>query len=160
MRALALALALLAAAPSLAHDYKAGDLTIDHPVAIEPPPMAMAAAGYFTLRNSGTEPDRLLAIEAPPFRAELHESFEEGGMHKMRAIEALEIPAGGEVVLQSGSYHVMFLGEALKSAALKEGGEVPAALIFEKAGRVEVVFNVEKRGAAHSKDAGGHHHGH
>jgi hypothetical protein len=60
---------------------------------------------------------------------------------KMRQLtDGLEIPAGGEVVLKSGGYHIMFIG---LEQQIKEGEKYPVTLVFEKAGSVEVEFNVE-----------------
>ena len=65
---LSLTIAALAAAAfaatAEAHEFKAGDLTIGHPYAIETPATAKSAAGYFSVTNAGTAPDRLVAIEA------------------------------------------------------------------------------------------------
>ncbi len=41
-------------------------------------------------------------------------------------------------------------------AALREGASVPATLVFEHAGEVEVTFNVEARRAAGEMDHGDH----
>ena len=62
MRRLFLA-ALLAAAtafPAAAHEFKAGDLTIDHPYARASAGPARNGAAYLTIRNDGTPADRLV----------------------------------------------------------------------------------------------------
>jgi len=56
----------------------------------------------------------------------------------------LEIPAGGTVSLEHGGYHIMFMG---LMAPLTEGQMVKGALIFERAGRVEIEFQVDPRGS-------------
>jgi hypothetical protein len=58
----------------------------------------------------------------------------------MTHVEALEIPAGGTVSLERGGYHVMFMGLTGK---LTEGEMHKATLIFEKAGRVEIEFQID-----------------
>lgn len=58
-----------------------------------------------------------------------------GGMKMMRQIEGLDIPAGGEVRLQPGGYHVMLLGLV---EDIHLGDEVTVTLHFESAGKVEV----------------------
>lgn len=71
MTRLLLALYLLAG-PAAAHDATAGGLTIGHPFAIETPPGAMSGAGYLTITNAGSEPDRLIAVRADFPHVTLH----------------------------------------------------------------------------------------
>jgi len=125
-----------------AHDYKLGELVIDHPVARATPPNAPVSGGYMTIHNNGTEADRLLSGEAAfAERVEIHEMSMEGEVMKMRQLtDGLEIPAGGEVVLKSGGYHIMFIG---LEQQINEGDKYTVTLVFEKAGSVEVEFNVE-----------------
>ena len=50
------------AAPAGAHEFKLGALTIGHPYAFATPPTAPTAAGYLSITNAGTEPDRLIEV--------------------------------------------------------------------------------------------------
>lgn len=59
---------------------------------------------------------------------EIHEMKMEDGVMKMRAVEALALPAGQAVALKPGSYHVMLMG--LK-APIKAGETVPLTLTVE-----------------------------
>jgi len=124
-----------------AHDYKAGDLEIVHPVARATPPGAPVSGGYMTLRNTGGEADRLIGGSADfAGKVEIHEMAMDGDVMKMRQLEnGLEIPPGGEVVLKPGGYHVMFMQmkEQLEPETSRK-----ATLVFEKAGEVEVDFSV------------------
>lgn len=158
LRPLFIALSLGLAGPALAHGAKLGDLTIIHPAMPQPAVSAKTAGGYFTLRNGGAQPDRLIAIESDiAEKTELHTTDHGAdGVARMRHVEALEIPAGGEVALERGGYHVMFMG--LK-APLSLGAMVPATLVFERAGRVAVEFAVEEPRAA-GEDHTGHGSGH
>lgn len=149
-----LAAALLAPAPLLAHEFEAGDLTIDHPMAFATAPTAMAGGGYMTIANAGSEPDRLLEVRADFPRVELHATEERDGVARMRPVEALEIPPGETVELRPGGLHVMFMG--LDGDPLEAGEEIPATLVFERAGEVDVVFHVEARDG----DAASGHDGH
>jgi copper(I)-binding protein len=142
--ALILSAAILgfSAASAAAHEFKLGSLEIDHPYARATPPNAPVSGGYMTIRNSGTEADRLVSGEAEfADRVEIHEMKMEGEVMKMRQIpDGLEIPAGGEVVLKPGGYHVMFIGI---DSQFKEGEARKAKLTFEKAGTIELEFSVE-----------------
>jgi copper(I)-binding protein len=58
-----------------------------------------------------------------------------GSMMGMREIESLELPAGEEVSLEPGGYHVM-LFDLVKP--IEAGDTIPVTLTFEKAGEIEV----------------------
>ncbi len=155
--AFALGLTLLAG-PAFAHDFTLGDLVIDHPYARATPPNAPVSGGYMTIRNSGTQADRLVSATASfADKVEFHEMAMDGDVMKMRPLaDGLEIPAGGEVILKPGGYHVMFmqLGQQLEA-----GEKVKATLTFQNAGAIEVEFDVEEMKPG---GAGGHdgHSGH
>lgn len=140
------AIMLLISGAASAHDYKAGSLVIDHPKIVETPPGAKVAAGYLTVVNSGEESDRLVSIEASTIpRVEMHASRITDGIARMAPLEGgLEIPAGKTVGLGDDGTHAMFMD---LTRQMKAGETVDAVLVFEKAGRVPVVFNVEKRSA-------------
>src|SRR3954465_5211656 len=89
----ALAVALILAQGANAHDYHLGKLHIDHPWAIATPNGAKVGAGYMTITNEGSEPDRLVALTSPAARkVTMHSSVNEGGVMKMRALDkGLEI---------------------------------------------------------------------
>lgn len=144
MKAYLLAALLAFAAPLSAHEFKAGDLVVGHPYAFATLPSAKAGAGYFTIANAGSEPDRLLAVETPFPMTMLHTTeVAADGTARMVHLDAVEIPAGGEVVFEPGGLHVMFMG---LSGPIEEGASIPATLTFERAGAVEVEFVVERRG--------------
>jgi copper(I)-binding protein len=146
MRWLGPVLALMLAQPALAHEYTAGGLEIGHPYAIETAATAKTAAGYLSVTNSGAEADRLLAVEAAFPRVEVHETRTDAdGVARMLPVEAVEIPPGATVTLAPRGMHVMFMG---LEAPWTAGEEIPATLVFERAGKVPVVFAVEPREAA------------
>jgi len=59
----------------------------------------------------------------------------------MYQVPAVDVPAGGEVQLKPGSFHVMLFG---LTRDLKEGDTVDVSLQFEKAGTVPVRAVVRK----------------
>lgn len=146
---------LLLSAPLLAHDYKIGDLKIDHPWTRATPGGAKVAGGFMKITNTGNTPDRLIGGTAVPAGIfEVHEMRMEGNVMKMRALEkGLEIKPGQTVELKPGGYHVMFID--LKSP-LKEGETIKGTLVFEKAGTIEVEYKIEARGSTGGH--GGHVH--
>ncbi len=153
--AMALAASLSFAPAASAHEFKQGDLTIGHPWSRATLPGAKVAAGYLTVKNAGSTPDRLISVTAGiADKGEIHEMAVKDGVMTMRPLaDGLEIPAGGEVKLEPGSYHLMFMG--LKEPAV-EGVKFPGTLTFEKAGTVQVEFAVDKarREADHSAHGG------
>jgi copper(I)-binding protein len=82
---------------------------------------------------------------------ELHEMAMENNVMKMRAIPALDLPAGREVELKPGGYHVMLLD--LKRP-LKVGEKVQIELRLETRDgkRVTQPVEVEVRSTAPGKD--------
>jgi periplasmic copper chaperone A len=56
----------------------------------------------------------------------------------------LSISPGQTITLAPGGYHIMMMG--LK-APLKQGDRVPMTLQFEKAGKIDVTFDVQSIGA-------------
>lgn len=145
LRALAvLAAATLATADlAAAHEFKAGPIVIGHPWSRATPAGAKVAAGYLTLKNTGAEPDRLVAATAEiAGKGEIHEMSVNGeGVMTMRPLgDGLALPADGEVALEPGGLHLMFTG--LEKPAV-EGKKFKGTLTFEKAGTVEVEYAVE-----------------
>lgn len=156
------AIVALGATPLLAHEYRAGDLTIGHPFAYATPKGAMAGGGYMRITNAGTADDRLIGLRADFPRVMLHDTQEKDGIARMMHLETLDIPAGETVVFAPGGMHVMFMG--LDGDPFEPGETIPATLVFETAGEVEVEFLVEERPApgepAPSAEADAHHHPH
>jgi len=66
------------------------------------------AAVYLTIRNHGTIPDTLTGALAP-IAGMVHLHRMAGGRAPMRAIEVIEVPAGGQLQLRPGSLHIMLM---------------------------------------------------
>lgn len=135
------------ALPALAHDYKLGSLEIGNPWTRATPASAQSGGGFLTITNKGTAPDRLVAVRsAASNKAEIHEMKMDGNVMRMRELDkGLEIPAGATVELKPGSYHLMFM--ELKAPFAKDA-KIPATLVFEKAGSIDVELSVAAMGAA------------
>jgi hypothetical protein len=97
-------------------------------------------AAYFAISNSGNSADRLLSVSSDiAMNTEMHESAEANGVMSMAPVEAVTIPAGGQVEFKPGSYHIMLMGF---NRELKVGDTVTLTLNFEKAGAVTVACDV------------------
>ena len=141
----------LLAAPSLAHDYKLGSLEIAHPWARATVRTARAGGAFLTITNRGTTADRLIAIRSPAaLKVQIHETQMDGSVMRMRELEkGVEIAPGATIELKPGGNHVMFMD--LKAPFVKDA-KIPATLVFEKAGTIDVEFQVQAMGQ------GGMHH--
>jgi copper(I)-binding protein len=153
-----LALVLLSA-PAFAHEgmvhegcpsgqkFAAGDITVSGGFTRATLANAQVGAGYMTITNAGSAPDRLLAVksEVSP-TVELHNMSVKDGMMTMAEAEGgIEVPARGSVSLAPGGYHVMFIGP---NQPFKEGECVALTLTFETAGELAVQLNVGPVGAS------------
>ena len=147
MRTLVRTLAILAAVVPAAHagDYHVGTLDIAGPYSRATPKGASVAAGYLSIKNTGAAADRLVSGSSDAAaKFEVHEMSMDGGIMKMRPIQGgLEIKPGETVELKPQGLHIMFVG--LKKP-LKQGDHVKATLVFEKAGKVDVEFDVTGMG--------------
>lgn len=106
---------------------------------------SMAGSGngavYLTIVNSGSVSDDLIAASSDAAgTVELHQSYEESGMMKMRPVPKLGVPAGGKLEMKPGGYHIMLLN--LKRD-LKAGQVINLTLVLQKAGRVAVKAKVK-----------------
>jgi copper(I)-binding protein len=148
---LALAVALCAA-PAVAQEFKAGDITVEKPWARATPKGAEVGSGYLVIQNTSAAPDRLTGGTTDFATVEVHQMASENGVSRMRELkDGLAIPAHGSVELTPGGYHLMFTH---LTHPLTKGESIKATLNFEHAGPVEVEFKVTGVGAAGTGGAG------
>lgn len=150
-------LVLIIPATAIAADTVKGDLVISDAWSRATPAGAPVGGGYLTITNKGSSTDRLVSFSTDlAGQPEIHEMKDEGGVMKMRPLKAgLAIPPGATVKLAPGGYHLMLL--KLKKP-LVAGQRFKATLVFEKAGPVEVEFEIRAMGGQQKKGHG--HHGH
>ena len=151
-----------------AHGVTVGEMEIVHPAIPALPAAARSAAGYLEIVNAGSVGDRLLGVETAIAKQAMLHTTDHGadGVARMIHLDAIDIPAGGTVLLEPGGLHIMLMG---LTGPLTEGDMIPATLVFERAGRVEIEFSVDAPvGMDHSRmdhSAAGHQtaptgHGH
>ncbi|WEK03601.1 MAG: copper chaperone PCu(A)C [Candidatus Devosia phytovorans] len=140
--------ALLIATPAFAHNgvIHLGDIDISLPFTRATLPNAPVGGGFLTIKNNGTEDDRLVSATSDVAGdTQIHEMAMEGDVMKMRELpDGLVIPAGESVTLEPGGFHIMFMG---LNQAFVEGETVTVTLTFEKAGTVEVPLPVQSPSA-------------
>lgn len=144
-----LALAALLAAP-LAH----AQTTVTDPW-VRGTVAQQKATGMFA-KISSAQGGRLVAASSPAAGVvEIHEMAMDGNVMRMRAIGALDLPAGKTVALEPGGYHVMLIDLVQPLAA---GQTVPVTLVIEGAdGKRETV---EVQAPVRALGQAGKMHGH
>ncbi|MBT3154874.1 copper chaperone PCu(A)C [Streptomyces sp. CHD11] len=102
-----------------------------------PQPVSDMAAGFLTITNDGGAADRLTSVSSKAAgQVTVHETVDGA----MQEVEALEIPAHGALVLESGGNHLMF--EQLKRQP-KQGENVSVELHFDRSDPVTVEIPVK-----------------
>ncbi len=159
MRLLIATIAAIAALPATAAEFSKGDIRINQPWARATPGGAKVAAAYLTITNTAKTADRLIGGSSPAAAAlELHDMTTTDGVMRMRRIESgIVLAPGATVQLQPGGMHVMLIG---LQQALKTGDRIKGTLVFEKAGAVEIFYEVAPIGAAGPGAVTTPHHSH
>ncbi len=134
------------AGASVAAEFKSGDVVVANPWArASASKMMKAGAAFMMLTNNAATADRVIEAQSTiAKKTELHTHLMEGGVMKMRQVQAIDVPAGKSVALKPGSLHVMFMG---LHTPLKEGARFSLTLVFEKAGKITVEVPIMKPGA-------------
>ncbi|MEX0169145.1 copper chaperone PCu(A)C [Streptomyces sp. LMG1-1-1.1] len=105
--------------------------------AFMPQPVMDMAGGFLTIKNDGDAADKLTSVTSPlSDDVTIHETKDQ----KMREVTSFDIPANGELRLERGGNHIMFM--ELKSKP-KQGDKVSIELHFEKADPIKVDVPVE-----------------
>jgi periplasmic copper chaperone A len=123
----------LASAASLA-DAATGSVRILDAWMREPPPGRNIAALYMILRNDSNAAARIIGVQLEnASSASIHQSVEQEGMMRMRAVPVLDVPAGFTVALAPGGYHIMVFG--LKRV-WRSGERLPFCLMRDNGDRI------------------------
>jgi periplasmic copper chaperone A len=142
-------LLVAASSAALPHSHEKGDLQIRHPWSRATPPGAKVAAGYFEIRNNGKQSDRLLSASTPVAKkVEMHVTEHAGEVAKMRQLRAFEVPGRERLALEPNGAHLMLVDLV---QPLKKGERFAMTLRFERAGEIEVQFEVQEMGARHPR---------
>jgi periplasmic copper chaperone A len=117
----------------------------------EAPPGAAVLAAYFTLENTGTKEDKLIAVRSPDFdKIEIHATEIRDGVARMIALDALPIPPHAVVKLAPGGYHLMLHHPR---RALTAGMDIKLELRFASGARTTVIAPVRR-----AESGATHHH--
>ncbi|MER5497927.1 MULTISPECIES: copper chaperone PCu(A)C [unclassified Streptomyces] len=106
--------------------------------AFMPQPVGDMAAGFLVVKNDGGASDRLTSVTSPlSDDVTIHETKNQA----MRMVTSFEVPAGGELNLERGGNHIMFM--KLKQRP-EQGEKVSIELHFEKADPIKVDLPVKE----------------
>lgn len=140
-----LAFALLLPGMALADSAHTG-VMVETPMIAATPPNAKVAGGFVSLTNHQEEDDTLIAARISSDVAgmvQLHQMKMDGDVMQMSEIEGgINVPAGETITLQPGGLHIMLMQ---MPGGLAEGQTHEMTLVFEKAGEIEVSFEVKPR---------------
>jgi copper(I)-binding protein len=108
-------------------------------------PGVEVGAAYMVIEG-GAKADRMLGASSPrAAMIDLHTVEEQGGVAKMRPIEAIDVPAGERVELAPKGTHLMLMG---LDGPLVAGQSFPVTLRFATAGEQTVTVLVKPATAA------------
>ncbi|RUO19759.1 copper chaperone PCu(A)C [Aliidiomarina haloalkalitolerans] len=111
-------------------------------------------AGFGKLVNHGNEDKVLIGASiAIAEDVEIHRHVREGEQMRMEAMDALIIPAGSEVTLQPGGYHLMLMS---LTSPLKVGDVHDLVLIFSDGDVIELKVPVKALVSGSHRGHGGH----
>jgi copper(I)-binding protein len=140
------AMLALGAMPAHAAKYDVGSIRIEQPWARATPKGATTGAGYMTITNNGSQPDRLTCVSAQgAAKCQIHTMTMEQGVMRMRPVtDGLEIKPGQTVKLNPTGLHMMFMG--LKQP-LTQGQTEKVTLKFQNAGTIQIECAIAGIGA-------------
>lgn len=115
-------------------------------------PGTQVSSAYMVIKNPTNKALSLIGVSSNVSdKVELHEHAISDGMMKMRQIEAINVPANGELVLQPAGYHVMIFN---LQQPLQENDTLSLTLDFAETDDLSITLPIEsiKRKKSH------HHH--
>ncbi|MEU9980335.1 copper chaperone PCu(A)C [Streptomyces sp. NPDC050856] len=137
--AVALAGGLALAGCSSSSDDGSGKPELKVSGAFMPQPVSDMAGGFLTIRNDSGTADKLTSVTSPlSDDVQIHETKDQ----KMRQVASFDVPANGELRLERGGNHIMFMNIKQKP---KQGEKVSVELHFEKSDPIKVELPVEAR---------------
>ncbi|MFD3659893.1 copper chaperone PCu(A)C [Streptomyces sp. NPDC058659] len=105
--------------------------------AFMPQPVMDMAGGFLTITNDGGTADKLTSVTSSlSDDVTIHEAKDQ----KMVEVKSFDIPANGELKLERGGNHIMFMELKKKP---KQGEKVSLELHFEKSDPIKVDVPVE-----------------
>jgi hypothetical protein len=128
-------------------------LEIDDAWIAEAPPVSKVMAAYMEIENETSQDRQAISMQCHEFeRAEFHRTVDEEGMARMEHLQALSIPAGSELELEPGGYHVMLFNPARRLLA---GDTTQCRIEFDNGKTIDFDLVIRR---SSSEDHSHHHH--
>ncbi len=131
--------AFMASIAFASSEMKVGSLKIENPQARATVPAQKMSGGFMKIENVGAADKLISASSSVSKSMELHTMSMDNNVMRMREVKSIDLPAKSRVELKPGGLHLMFID---LNKQLKAGDIIPVKLKFEKAGEVEVKFQV------------------
>ena len=129
-------------------------LEIDDAWIAEAPPVSKVMAAYLEIENETPHDRMATSMQCQEFdRAEFHKTVESDGIARMEHQQHLKVPAGSEMTLKPGGYHIMLFNPARR---LQAGDQTQCSLSFDDGTTVDFSLIVKKAAV----DDHSHHHHH
>ena len=108
-------------------------------------PRPTPSAGYFVIKNAGNSEAKLASMSIAAFdQVSLHQTIDQDGKSRIAVVDAVSIPAGGELEFKPGSYHAML---EKPTQALAVGKEVEADFAFQSGETAKALCEVKPANA-------------
>jgi len=128
-------------------------ITISQAWIQEGPPNARVLAGFMQINNNSDRAINITSASSDVFnKIEFHRTVEDQGMARMQRQQQLTVPAGGQLKLEHGGYHLMLMQP---SRRLKTGDSVDIEFTIPSIGKVPARLEVRQPDQGHE-----HHHHH
>lgn len=109
---------------------QSGRLKIKNAYSPEMPPVVKILAGYMELHNPSNKDITITGVSSPDFEhVEIHSMVMSDGMMHMVRQDKLVIPANGQINLEPGDLHVMFIN---KSRNFRMGDHISLTIKYEQ----------------------------
>jgi hypothetical protein len=137
----------------VSHVAIAGEtLEIDDAWIAEAPPVSKVMAAYMEIENETGQDRQAVSMQCREFeRAEFHRTVEKDGMARMEHQQVLNIPAGSELELEPGGYHIMLFNPARQ---LMAGDKTSCSMKFDDDTAIAIELEIRKS----SVEDHSHHH--
>ena len=109
------------------------------------PSMPTAGGLFMVIKNAGTASDKLVSGKSDACGSvEIHQMVmkSDGTMGMNLVTVPLDVPAGGQLELKEGGYHIMCI--QMKPDQFKVGSQISLTLMFQKSGEKMVMADIRE----------------
>ncbi|RLV58783.1 copper chaperone PCu(A)C [Parashewanella curva] len=137
----------------VSYSLLAEQLTVENAWIRAMPPTSRVVPIYLTMKNTGDQPIKLLAINSPNGRIELHQTIMKNGLMRMTPVEKIMVDSHGQTTMAPGGYHGMMMN--FTQGVPAKGDSVPLTLTFNNGEKLTIMAAVKM-----NSDETMHHHHH